>query len=200
MTASFTATLTPSSNFISHDTTDSRKNDSDDTLDEASHQLEGPSNENPVVRFGRYLRELKEKRDWANLRELTLCQKCGDEPYDPVITNCDHVFCKECLIPLLKEAAEQDKDEVACPKCKDIIADVQSCESLKELWLDTFRKTGRRVGRRIGCKTEEGYINLEEEDTDQTASGFTDVQREFLVNSINKLLELSYSPNSGFFR
>ena len=194
--------MTPSSNSISHDTTDPQKKDFDDTLDEASQKPEGPSNENLLVRFGRYLRELKENRDWANLRELTLCKKCGIGSYDPVITSCDHVFCKECLIPLIQEAAEQDKDEVACPECKDIITDIQTCESLKELWPDTFQMTGprRRVGRKLGCKTEEGYINLEEEDTDPIASGFTDAQKYFLVNSINKLLKLCSSEDGEIYR
>ena len=38
----------------------------------------------------------------------------------------------------------------------------------------------------------QGYIDLEDEDTDQPGSGFTETQKAFHINSINKLLRLSY--------
>lgn len=47
-------------------------------------------------------------------------------------------------------------------------------------------------------ETGQGYIDLEDdEDTDQSTPEFTAAQKRFLVQSINKLLKLSYSE---FFR
>lgn len=194
--------VTPSGK-VSHNMTDSQNSISDDGLEEPAKKPEGPVNEELVVRFGRYLRELKRKGQLAELQERTLCRECGYVPFDPLVTSCFHVFCKECLVQLLRkaseasEAGEAGEDKVPRPKCGDIVTEVQSCEGLIELLLDNTLEPGGQVGRKNGRKSEESYIDLADEDTDQSELGFTQIQKGFLVNSINKLLKLSFGE---FFR
>ncbi|KAF6232116.1 hypothetical protein HO173_009710 [Letharia columbiana] len=190
-TAPSAATLSPSGNFGS-DRSDAQHSIYDDTIEEARQKSEGPVNEELVVRFGRHLQELKRKHKWAKLREYTLCQQCGDAPNEPVVTNCLHVFCSECLTRLHFKLAEQDMDGVACPKCDETITETQPCKGLKELRQDALREAGHHVGRKDDRKIGKGYIDLEDEDTDPPASRFTVAQKEFLVKSINSLMRHRY--------
>lgn len=189
--------MTPSSD-PSHDIMGSRDTTPDDGLEEPAKEPEGPVNEELVVRFGRYLQELKRKRQLADFQERTLCQECGYVPFDPAVANCFHVFCKKCLMQLARKASAAGEDEVPCPKCEDIMMEVQSCIGLEELRLLNPLEAGHQLNRTNDRKTEEGYIDLEGEDTDQpVASELTVAQKKSLVKWINELMKLSCDD---FFR
>ena len=173
--------------------TDSQDSPFDSTIEEPSQKPEGPLNEHLVLRFARHLQELERKHDWVDLSERTLCQNCGDSPENPVAANCFHVFCKECLLYLQRQAAERTQHELACPKCGECLTETQPCEDLKSLRLDNSFQVGRQAGMKMGRNIGKGYIDLEDEDTNQPDPGFTMEQKRFPVRSINMLLELSYS-------
>lgn len=181
--------------------TDCRESSSSDTLEKYPQKHESSPSESLVLRFKRHLEELKRRSDWAKLLECILCQRCIDEPKDPVVFNCFHVSCKKCLTRLQYEAAERDQHEVTCQECEEVITETQSCEGLEELrrdnLCDVLSKVGGQAGEKDSRKIAERYIDLEDEDT---APGFTVAERGFLVNSINKLLKLSYSTNSDHLR
>lgn len=86
-----------------------------------------------TARFGTFLRQLKNKSKWGELKERTCCQKCGAPPEEPLVMNCLHVYCKECLEHMAYEAAAHDMDETACAKCGTAYTECQSCDGLKEL-------------------------------------------------------------------
>ncbi len=180
--------------------TDSRESSSGDTLEQSPQKPESPPSESLVLRFKRHLEELKRRSDWAKLLECILCRGCWDEPKNPVVFNCFHVACKMCLTRLQYQAAERDH-EVTCAECKEVVRETQSCEGLEELRGNNLRDVKSKVGdqnaEKHGRKTAERYIDLEDEDT---APGFTLAENRFLLNSINKLLKLSYSTNSDDLR
>lgn len=150
----------------SHNIIDSRDTTPDDGLKEPAKEPEGPVNEKLVVRFGRYLQELKRKRQLTDFQERTLCQECGYVPFDPAVANCFHVFCKKCLMQLARKVSATGEDKVPCPKCEDIIMEVQSCIGLEELRLLNPLKADHQLNRTNNRKTKKDYINLEGEDTD----------------------------------
>ncbi len=93
----------------------------------------GKKSSNLIPRFSKALKEMKKHSRWSELRESTLCQKCGEPPEEPLVTSCLHLYCKECLANLAYEASELDLDETACYKCQAIFTESQPCEGLKEL-------------------------------------------------------------------
>lgn len=93
----------------------------------------GKTSSNLVSRFSKTLKEMKKVSKWTELRERTLCHKCGDPPEDPWVTSCLHLYCKECLDNLAYEASELDLDQTACRKCETVFTESQPCGGLKEL-------------------------------------------------------------------
>ena len=89
--------------------------------------------DNLVLRFGKFLKDLKKHSKWTELREHSLCHKCGDPPEEPYVTSCLHVYCKDCLTDLAYNASQQDQDETPCAKCGEFFTESQPCEDLKEL-------------------------------------------------------------------
>lgn len=191
-TVSPTITLTPGCK-LSNDVENSRHSTSDDVLEVPSNEPEGPVKEDLVLKLDRHLQELRRKQQWAELRERTCCQNCRDEPQDPVVANCLHVFCHDCAMAMRDEAAEQDLGDVPCPGCNEAMTDTQSCKGMKELWRDISWAVGGHAGRKTGRKTGQGYMDLEDGYTDPSVSGFTPAQKLFLIDSLNELSKLGYS-------
>lgn len=86
-----------------------------------------------LFRFSKYLKELKKHSKWAELRERSLCNACGQPPEDPRVTSCLHVYCEDCLNNMGYEACVQDRDETLCGKCGTIYTESVPCGDLKEL-------------------------------------------------------------------
>ena len=86
-----------------------------------------------VARFAKILREHKKASRWAELKENTLCQQCGEPPEDPYVTSCYHLYCRECLTTLALEAADKDLDQAECATCGHAFSESQPCTDLKEL-------------------------------------------------------------------
>ena len=93
----------------------------------------GQKSSNLILRFSKVLREMKKNSKWSELRESTMCHKCGEPPEEPWVTSCLHLYCKECLTNLAYEASEMNLDRTACHKCATIFTGCMPCEGLKEL-------------------------------------------------------------------
>lgn len=104
--------------------------------------------------FGKYLQDLKTQKKWAQLRLRTLCQRCGDPPEDPLVTDCFHVYCEECLMSMAHDAAAKGHDHTACMQCETIYTRSESCAGLKELEFDDFAILNEK-------KTKNGKVNME---------------------------------------
>ena len=103
---------------------------------------------NFAARFGSYLKTLKAKANWAELRFRTQCHSCGDPPEGAVVTSCLHVYCEECLQSLANKASAKDQDETACLACGEIFTGAEPCADLKELKWDNAWLLNESVGRR----------------------------------------------------
>ena len=86
-----------------------------------------------ILTFRKMLKGLKKYSKWTEFREQTMCQKCGEQPDDPYVTSCLHLYCKDCLSDLGYRSSERDLDSTPCVKCGVIFTESQSCEGLKEL-------------------------------------------------------------------
>ena len=86
-----------------------------------------------AARFGSYLKTLKAKANWTELRIRTQCHSCGDPPENAVVTSCLHVYCEECLQGLANKASAKDQDKTGCLVCGEIFTGAEPCADLKEL-------------------------------------------------------------------
>ena len=91
--------------------------------------------DNPSVsnKYRMFLDLLRTRRKWADLKDRTLCVKCKSPPEEPWITNCLHVYCKECLEMLSDEAAKNGKDLAICVECEKPYVSAQAAGGIKEL-------------------------------------------------------------------
>jgi hypothetical protein len=88
----------------------------------------------PVVfKFRKFLRELAKSSKWAELIDRSLCHRCRDQPDDPWVTDCEHIYCHECLRSLAFEAAEKGDTQSACLECGHIFATSHPCKGIGEL-------------------------------------------------------------------
>ena len=89
-----------------------------------------------LFKFRKYLRDLAASSKWQALTERSLCSKCRDMPHDPVVTDCLHLYCSECIKSMAMEAAAEKEDSAACMECGKIYSEVRLCPGLKELGYD----------------------------------------------------------------
>jgi len=86
-----------------------------------------------IVRFTKFLKELKKSSKTEELRGRTLCQRCLDSPEDPHVTSCLHLYCKECLNNMANDASDRDLDHTPCDKCGEVYTESVPCGGLKQL-------------------------------------------------------------------
>ena len=84
-------------------------------------------------KFASYLRLLAKRKAYSKLKERILCQQCGEKPVKPLVLDCLHLYCKECLKDAAHAASADGLEETPCPKCGKIFHDCQKCKGLKEL-------------------------------------------------------------------
>ena len=116
--------------------------------------INAPRLTNLAADFGKYLRDLKTNKKWWQLRLRTVCQRCGEPPVDPLVTDCFHIYCEECLLSMAHDAAAKGHDHTACMQCETIYSKSESCRGLKELEFDEFTILNE-------TKTKNGKVNME---------------------------------------
>ena len=106
---------------------------------EESEESEQVQSGELAARFESYLKALKAKAKWSELKTRTLCQSCGDPPENAVVTSCLHVYCEECLHGLAAKASAKDQDETTCLVCDEVFTGAESCAGVKDLeWDDLY--------------------------------------------------------------
>ncbi len=120
-----------------------------------------------IPRFTKVLREMKKNSKWSELRESTLCHKCGEPPEEPWILSCLHLYCKECLTNMAYEASELDLDQTACLKCATIYTECLPCEGLKELEMQdlsasVFQNNKNKAPEKKKFKLTMNYVDSKE--------------------------------------
>lgn len=134
---------------------------------DSSSQGEEDDDECPpfVVSFRRFLRELADSSKWAEYNNRSLCHRCKDQPDDPWVTSCEHLYCYECLKSLDIEAVEKGEPKSACLECGQYIASSYSCRGIEELDLQkditsTAIKTSKQRRKQKDQDEEIKWINL----------------------------------------
>ena len=94
--------------------------------------------------FAICLRKLRIKKKWEELTDLKLCQECHGVPENAVVTDCMHVYCKDCLASLADTAAHSGQLHTQCRKCGLAFGRSSSCEGLPELGSDIAAAKKRR--------------------------------------------------------
>ena len=83
-------------------------------------------------KFRRFLRNLAESKNWAELHLRSVCSKCRLPPDDPVCTSCFHVYCSEC-INSMKCEPKLEGEKIACIECGAHFTETSPCSGLLEL-------------------------------------------------------------------
>ncbi|KAH7063453.1 SNF2 family N-terminal domain-containing protein [Macrophomina phaseolina] len=68
--------------------------------------------------FAKYLKDLRTGERWEELRERTLCVVCHENPEEPYVTACYHIYCRECLELHQHECAKDGMDYTRCRRCQ----------------------------------------------------------------------------------
>ena len=114
-----------------------------------------------VFKFRKYLRSLADSSKWSDLKERSLCHKCQCPADDPWVTDCEHIYCKECLNVLAYEAAAKDQNEVACLVCGHFYAECSPCGGIAELEMsDGLTSISQSRGKRKDPDEDVKWINL----------------------------------------
>ena len=99
-----------------------------------------------VVKFRKSLRDLANSSKWIDYNNRTVCHRWKDQPDDPWVTDCEHLYCYECLRFLDNEAGENGELNSTCLQCGRYITSSHSCRGLEELDLydkDITSATGK---------------------------------------------------------
>lgn len=58
----------------------------------------------------------------AELQRAAICPACRGHFQDPVILDCDHSYCRACIMRYWEEAAAAGKGQrvLSCPQCKKV--------------------------------------------------------------------------------
>lgn len=101
--------------------------------DDKRQENEGENSMSLVRKFGKVLRELARNSKWTDLVERSSCGRCTCPPDDPWVTDCMHVYCKECLVAIAYEAAQNGKERADCQRCKSAFFESKPCDDLEGL-------------------------------------------------------------------
>lgn len=102
-----------------------------------------------LLKFQKFLRELKRGQKWPELKERRFCQKCESPPVCPRVTSCLHVYCTECMQALADEAVINNEQESTCITCAEIFTESSQCDGLKELEVEEpLLGSGERSAKR----------------------------------------------------
>ena len=112
---------------IDVDLLEANNQEEDEDLDEASPPF--------MLEFIAFLKDLANNSNWAELTDRSLCHRCKDKPDDPWITECKHLYCRECLSYLEFEAAEEGAaSRSTCLECDHIFAKSHPCKAIHKLY------------------------------------------------------------------
>lgn len=105
-------------------------------LNTNNREGEDANESSPLVsKFRNSLRELANSSKWAELVDRSLCHRCKDQPEDPWVTDCEHLYCHECLEYLASEAAEKGEPRSTCLECSHPFTEAHPCKGIEEFGL-----------------------------------------------------------------
>ena len=142
--------------------------DAQSTEEPAKPETNSAENQNEpalILRFRKYLRSFRNTGEWTHLKDRSLCHRCNCPPDEPWVTNCFHLYCKECLNNMAYEASKEGKSQSWCIPCDKPFEESKPCSGIEELEMnDMVQKTDSgdipRPGRGKGPKNAERWLDL----------------------------------------
>lgn len=130
------------------------------TTDEATEE---PVNKAEFGRseFGKHFEmgPFLDSMDTEALFSKVVCRLCGDLPDPAVITDCKHIFCRDCLeSETHRQAAATESDYTECPTCQKAFSGTKPYNRLKLKRADDdmgFSTQGSRRGSANGRRADE---------------------------------------------
>jgi len=132
------------------------------TIDEATGQPVdkaefGRSGFGTHFEMGPFLDDMDEEK----LLEKVVCRLCGDLPDPAVITDCKHIFCRDCLeSETHRQAAATESDYTECPTCQKAFSGAKPYNRLKLKRANDemgFSTQGSRRGSRNARRGDENF-------------------------------------------
>lgn len=77
--------------------------------------------------LGKFLGNLDERE----MLERCICNLCGDLATVPQITDCNHVFCRDCIQSECDRSAARGNASSKCPKCEHVFSAVKPYVNLE---------------------------------------------------------------------
>lgn len=131
---------TPTENEVCRETESLPENESSTTEPNLSHDTvdQDQPKQSPqlIFKFRKYLRDLAKGSRWSDIKDRSLCHKCRDVPDEPWLTECLHVYCKECLMTMSYEAALKGERGALCQECGELFGESSPCTGVQELELN----------------------------------------------------------------
>ncbi|KAG0646207.1 DNA repair rad5 [Hyphodiscus hymeniophilus] len=90
----------------------------------------GASDFGHSFKMGKALKTLSQEDMYSRVT----CALCSDIPSSPMVTDCNHIFCSECLSDYMNRQAalNGDDDVLTCPACEKIFSNFQPYKGLAE--------------------------------------------------------------------
>ncbi|KAF4995851.1 hypothetical protein FDECE_12665 [Fusarium decemcellulare] len=138
------------------------------------------------------------------------CAICYDQPTDPVITTCKHVFCKGCILRaiqlqnkcplcrnhLTEEALLEPAPEDAEEEAGDFDADTQSSKT--EAMLQILKATMEKEGSKVVVFSQwTSFLNIVQAQLKAAGIGFTRIDGSMKTDKRDKAIHaLDHDPNT----
>ncbi|KAF2432590.1 hypothetical protein EJ08DRAFT_695349 [Tothia fuscella] len=135
---------------VRHETGREREDEDEDETEDEDENGAGPSRRADNTNFTgdtgnrhglqfdflKYLSTLRKDRNWEELKDRTLCAKCNDQPEDPHVTSCFHVYCKACLVKIGEDSVARNLMRPRCLECGMEYTKSKPCDQFNLATLD----------------------------------------------------------------
>ncbi|KAI7352601.1 hypothetical protein KC354_g11919 [Hortaea werneckii] len=101
-------------------------------------------------KFRKYLDNLKSSDHWHAISQRCLCTGCRQQPENPFVTSCFHIYCHSCLTDLQHMAARRGHDQARCSECGEAYSSAEPCQEIEE-----FQDSGSSAESVQGSSSQE---------------------------------------------
>ncbi|KAK5059947.1 hypothetical protein LTR84_009830 [Exophiala bonariae] len=102
--------------------------------DDDSSEIVGTGSDFGIYfKFRKFLNDLSQGHQWAELHLRSSCAKCKLPPEDPMCTSCFHVYCRECLMTMDLDRQQNKEEKITCIECGAHFEETSPCDGLQAL-------------------------------------------------------------------
>ncbi|KAF2723789.1 hypothetical protein K431DRAFT_218858 [Polychaeton citri CBS 116435] len=83
--------------------------------------------------FDRIIQDLVKSKNFDEICERSRCACCRQNPHNPHVTSCYHIYCFDCLEHMQHKAARRGHDDARCLQCGEHFDDSQPCQDFESI-------------------------------------------------------------------